>query len=97
VKGASDGYLRDLAERWRKAEGEPRRDMIDSLFRELLVGLGPFTRQEIEAFCRGVSVAALGSAMGSLAAPFEDAEEALTFVQLLACRAAIEAENARRA
>jgi hypothetical protein len=35
--------------------------------------------------------------MGGLAAPFRDAEEAMTFVQLLACRAAIEAENARRA
>jgi cytochrome P450 len=97
MKGASDGYLRDLAERWRRAEGEPRRDMIESLFRELLVGLGPFTREEIEAFCRGVSVAALGTVMGGLASPFRDAEDAVTFVQLLACRAAIEAENARRA
>lgn len=97
MKGASDGYLRDLAERWRRAEGEPRRNLIESLFRELLVGLGPFTREEMEAFCRGVTVAALGSAMAGLAAPFRDPEEALTFVQLLACRAAIEAENARRA
>jgi hypothetical protein len=97
VKGASDGYLRDLAERWRRSEGEPRRDMIEALFRELVVGFGPFTRPEMEAFCRGVSVAALGGVMGGLAAPFRDAEEAMTFVQLLACRAAIEAENARRA
>lgn len=97
MKGASDGYLRDLADRWRRAEGEPRRDMIDSLFRELLVGLGPFTREEIEAFCRGVSVSALAAVMASMATPFDEPEDAVTFIQLLACRAAIEAENARRA
>ncbi|HKX25236.1 MAG TPA: hypothetical protein VJP08_02845 [Actinomycetota bacterium] len=97
MKGASDGYLRDLAQRWRQAADEPRRDTIEALFRELFVGLGPFTREEIEAFCRGVSVAALGAGMAGLAAPFRDPEEVLTFVQLLACRAALEAENARRA
>jgi hypothetical protein len=44
-----------------------------------------------------VAVAALSTVMASLGRPFEDPEEALTFVQLLACRAAVEAENARRA
>jgi hypothetical protein len=97
VKGASDRYLRDLADRWRRSEGEPRRDTIESLFRDLLAGLGPFTREEIEVLCRGVSVAAMATVMASLGRPFEDPEEALTFVQLLACRAAVEAENARRA
>jgi hypothetical protein len=97
VKGASDRYLRDLADRWRRSEGEPRRDTIESLFRDLLAGLGPFTREEIEVFCRGVSVAAMATVMASLGRPFEDPDEALTFVQLLACRAAVEAENARRA
>jgi cytochrome P450 len=97
VKGASDRYLRDLAERWRRSEGEPRRDVVDALFRDLLSGLGPFTREEIEVLCRGVSVAAMATLMASLGRPFQDPEEALTFVQLLACRAAVEAENARRA
>jgi len=97
VKEASDRYLRDLAERWRRSEGEPRREAIDSLFRDLLAGLGPFTREEIEVLCRGVSVAAMATVMASLGRPFEDPEEVLTFVQLLACRAAVEAENARRA
>jgi len=97
VKGASDRYLRDLADRWRRSEGEPHRDTIESLFRDLLAGLGPFTREEIEVLCRGVSVAAMATVMASLGRPFEDPEEALTFVQLLACRAAVEAENARRA
>jgi hypothetical protein len=97
VKGASDRYLRDLAERWRRSEGEPRRDAVDSLFRDLMAGLGPFSREEIEVLCRGVSVAAMATLMASLGRPFEDPEEALTFVQLLACRAAVEAENARRA
>jgi cytochrome P450 len=97
VKGASDRYLRDLAERWRRSEGEPRRDVVDALFRDLLAGLGPFSREEIEVLCRGVSVAAMATLMASLGRPFQDPEEALTFVQLLACRAAVEAENARRA
>jgi hypothetical protein len=97
VKGASDRYLRDLAERWRRSEGEPRRDAVDSLFRDLMAGLGPFSQEEIEVLCRGVSVAAMATLMASLGRPFGDPEEALTFVQLLACRAAVEAENARRA
>lgn len=97
MKGASDRYLRDLAERWRRSAGEPRRDVVDALFRDLLTGLGPFTREEIEVLCRGVSVAAMATLMASLGRPFQDPEEALTFVQLLACRAAVEAENARRA
>ena len=42
-------------------------------------------------------MAALAACMAGLATPFEDPDEALTFVQLLACRAALEAENARRA
>ena len=97
MKGASDRYLRDLAERWRRSEGEPRRDAVDSLFRDLMAGLGPFSQEEIEVLCRGVSVAAMATLMASLGRPFEDPEEALTFVQLLACRAALEAENARSA
>jgi cytochrome P450 len=97
VKEASDRYLRDLAERWRRSEGDPRREAIDSLFRDLLAGLGPFTRAEIEVLCRGVSVAAMATVMASLGRPFDEPEEVLTFVQLLACRAAVEAENARRA
>jgi cytochrome P450 len=97
VREASDRYLRDLAERWRRSEGEPRRDAIESLFRDLLAGLGPFARDQMEVFCRGVSVAAMATVMASLGRPFETPEEALTFVQLLACRAAVEAENARRA
>lgn len=97
MKGASDRYLRDLAERWRRSEGEPRRDAVDALFRDLMAGLGPFSREEIEVLCRGVSVAAMATLMASLGRPFQDPEEALTFVQLLACRAAVEAENARRA
>jgi hypothetical protein len=97
VKEASDRYLRDLASRWQSSEGVPRREAVESLFREVLVGLGPFSRQEMEVFCRGVSVAALATVMASLGRPFEDPEELLTFVQLLACRAALEAENARRA
>jgi hypothetical protein len=51
----------------------------------------------MEVFCRGVAVAALTASMAGLASPFSDPEEALTFVQLTACRAAVEAENARRA
>jgi cytochrome P450 len=97
VKGASDRYLRDLAERWRRSEGEPRRDAVDAMFRDLLAGLGPFSREEIDVLCRGVSVAAMATLMASLGRPFQDPEEILTFVQLLACRAAVEAENARRA
>jgi cytochrome P450 len=97
VKGASDRYLRDLAERWRRSEGEPRRDAVDALFRDLMAGLGPFSREEIEVLCRGVSVAAMATVMASLGRPFQDPEEVLTFAQLLACRAAVEAENARRA
>ena len=97
MKGASDGYLQQLADRWRRSDEEPRRDMIETLFRDVLVGLGPFSQDEIEVFSRGVAVAALATCMGGLATPFDDAEEALTFVQLLACRAALEAENARRA
>ena len=97
MKGASDRYLRDLAERWRRSEGEPRRDTVDALFRDLMAGLGPFSREEIEVLCRGVSVAAMAAMMASLGRPFRDTEEVLTFVQLLACRAAVEAENARRA
>jgi hypothetical protein len=97
MKEPSERYLRDLADRWRRSDGEPRRELVDELFREVLVGLGPFTRQEIEVFCRGVAVAALSTVMASLGRPFEDPEEAMTFVQLLACRAAVEAENARRA
>jgi cytochrome P450 len=97
MKGASDRYLRDLAERWRRSEGEPRRDAVDAMFRDLLAGLGPFSREEIDVLCRGVSVAAMATVMASLGRPFQDPEEVLTFVQLLACRAAVEAENARRA
>jgi hypothetical protein len=97
MKEPSERYLRDLADRWRRSDGEPRRELVDELFREVLVGLGPFTRQEMEVFCRGVAVAALSTVMASLGRPFEDPEEAMTFVQLLACRAALEAENARRA
>ena len=97
MKEASDRYLHHLAERWRNADGEPRRDMIDTLFRDVFAGLGPFTQEEVEVFCRGVAVAALTACMSGLAAPFEDPEEALTFFQLMACRAAVEAENARRA
>jgi hypothetical protein len=97
VKEASERYLRDLADRWRRAAEEPRRDTVENLFREVLVTLGPFTRQEMEVFCRGVTVSALATVMASLARPFDTPQEALTFVQLLACRAALEAENARRA
>ena len=97
MKEASDRYLHHLAERWRQAGDEPRRDMIEALFRDVFAGLGPFTREEVEVFCRGVAVAALSASMSGLAAPFEDADEAVNFVQLLACRAAVEAENARRA
>ncbi len=97
MKDASDGYIGQLADRWRRAAGEPRRDLIETLFRDVLVGLGPFSRDEIEVFSRGVAVSALAACMAGLAQPFEDPEEALTFVQLLACRAALEAENARRA
>lgn len=97
MKEASDRYLRDLSDRWRRAEGGPRRDAVEALFRDVLSGLGPFTREEMEVFCRGVSVAALATVMASLARPFEEPHEVLTFVQLLACRAALEAENARRA
>ena len=71
--------------------------MVENLFRDLLVGLGPFTQEEMEIFCRGVAVAALTASMAGLASPFANPEEALTFVQLTACRAAVEAENARRA
>jgi hypothetical protein len=67
------------------------------MFRDLMAGLGPFSREEIEVLCRGVSVAAMATLMASLGRPFRDPEEVLTFVQLLACRAAVEAENARRA
>ena len=35
--------------------------------------------------------------MASLARAFDDPDDVLQFVQLLACRAAVEAENARRA
>lgn len=97
MREASDRYIRDLAERWRRSEGEPRREAIESLFRDLLAGLGPFTQEQIEVFCRGVSVAAMATVMASLARPFETPDDALTFVQLMACRAALEAENARRA
>jgi cytochrome P450 len=96
MKGASDRYLRELAERWRRSEGEPR-DAVDTMFRDLMAGLGPFSREEIEVLCRGVSVAAMATLMASLGRSFRDPEEVLTFVQLLACRAAVEAENARRA
>jgi len=37
------------------------------------------------------------SILASLARAFDDPEDVLQFVQLLACRAALEAENARRA
>ena len=97
MKQASDRYLRDLAARWRRAGDEPRRAMIEDLFREVLVALGPFTAEEMDVFCRGVTVSGLATVMASLSRPFEDPEDALTFVQLLACRAAVEAENARRA
>lgn len=97
LKGSSDRYLKDLAERWRRSSDEPRREMIENLFRDLLVGLGPFSQKEMEIFCRGVAVAALSASMAGLASPFRDPEDALTFVQLTACRAAVEAENARRA
>jgi hypothetical protein len=97
VKDSGERYLRDLADRWRRSGGEPRRDMVDGLFRDILVGVGPFTREEMEVFCRGVAVSALAACMGALTMPFDDADEALTFVQLVACRAALEAENARQA
>jgi hypothetical protein len=97
VKRPSERYLRDLADRWRRAGDEPRRQMVEDLFREVLVGLGPFTRDEMDVFCRGVTVSALATVMASLGRPFADPDEALSFVQLLACRAAVEAENARRA
>jgi hypothetical protein len=92
-----EAYLRDLADRWRRAGEDPRAEMADALFREALVGLGPFTAEEMEVFCRGVTVAALSAVMAALGRPFGTPEEALTFVQLVACRAALEAENARRA
>ena len=94
---ASEQYLHDLAARWRRSQGAPRRGAVDTLFRDVLAGLGPFTRREMDVFCRGVSVAALATVMASLGREFEDPQEVLTFVQLLACRAAVEAENARRA
>ncbi|HEV3475761.1 MAG TPA: hypothetical protein VG602_10445 [Actinomycetota bacterium] len=90
-------FLRDLAERWRRSADEPRREMVDSLFRDLLAGLGPFTQREIEVFSRGMAVAALSTSMSGLNTPFQDVDEVLTFVQLIACRAAVEAENARQA
>lgn len=97
MKRPSERYLRDLAERWGRAPDEPRRHMVEDLFREVMAGLGPFTQDEVDVFCRGVTVSALATVMASLSRPFEDVDEALTFVQLLACRAAVEAENARRA
>ena len=51
----------------------------------------------MEVFCRGVAVSALATVMASLGRPFEEPEDAVTFVQLLACRAAVEAQNARGA
>jgi hypothetical protein len=51
----------------------------------------------MDVFCKGVAVAALAASMAALASPFETPEESLTFIQLTACRAAVEAENARRA
>ncbi len=97
MKQASDRYLRDLADRWRRSGEEPRREMIEDLFREVLRALGPFTAEEMDVFCRGVTVSGLATMMASLSRRFDDSEEVLTFVQLLACRAALEAENARRA
>ncbi len=97
MRDASDRYLRDLSNRWRAATEEPRRETVESLFREMIVTLGPFSQREVDIFCRGVTVAALSTVMASLAKPFEDPADVLTFVQLLACRAAVEAENARRA
>ena len=97
MKGSSDRYLRDLSNRWRRAATEPRRENIDTLFREMLAQLGPFTQKEMEVFCRGVTVAALTTVMASLSRPFRNPAEVMTYVQLLACRAAVEAENARRA
>ena len=97
MKDASDRYLRDLSNRWRAASDEPRRETVESLFREMLVTLGPFSQREIDVFCRGITVAALSTVMASLSKPFDDPVDVLTFVQLLACRAAVEAENARRA
>ena len=97
MKGPSDAYLRDLALRWRRSGHEPRADLVESIFRDAMAGLGPFTREEIEVFCRGVTMTALAAVMGGLARPFEGSTEALAFVELLACRAAVEAENARRA
>jgi hypothetical protein len=90
-------FLRDLADRWRRSGDEPRRQEVDQLFRDLLAGLGPFTRDEVQVFSRGIAVAALSASMGGLATPFQDVDEVLTFVQLIACRAAVEAENARQA
>jgi hypothetical protein len=97
MKEANRRYLQDLAERWRRSADEPRRDTVETLFRDVLVGLGPFSREEMEVFCRGVSVAALATVMASLARAFDDPDDVLRFVQLLACRAAVEAQNARRA
>jgi hypothetical protein len=97
VNPSNERYLRDLADRWRRSGHEPRREMVDELFRDVLVGLGPFTREEMEVFCRGVAVSALATVMAGLGRPFEEPEDAVTFVQLLACRAAVEAQNARDA
>lgn len=97
MKRPSERYLRDLAQRWNRAAAEPRRETVETLFREVMVGLGPFTQEEIDVFCRGVTVSALATVMASLGRPFADPDDVLTFVQLLACRAAVEAENARRA
>ncbi len=90
-------FLEELADRWRRSDDEPRREAVDQLFRDLLAGLGPFTAGEIQVFSRGIAVAALSACMSGLSSPFRDPEEVLTFVQLLACRAAVEAQNASRA
>ncbi len=97
MKDASDRYLRDLSNRWRQATDERRRETVESVFRDMLVTLGPFSQREIDVFCRGVMVSALSTVMASISRPFENGEDVIGFVQLLACRAAVEAENARRA
>lgn len=97
MRKPSDQYLQHLSERWRRSTADPNHELVDSLFRELLASLGPFTPEEIDVFCRGTTMAALAACMAGLARRFSDTEEILSFVQLVACRAAVEAENARRA
>ncbi|MGH2740783.1 MAG: hypothetical protein ACRDH6_09925 [Actinomycetota bacterium] len=97
MTGPSEQYLRHLSDRWRRTEDGAARELADALFRELLAGLGPFTQREMDVLCRGATIAALASCMAGLVREFTQPEEALAFIQLVACRAAVEAENARDA